>query len=288
MEYSNKSISVCRQCELLGISRSGKYYQPHRAEKGDCILRGLIDEIYTGAPFYGQRRIKYALKDSGYKVGRVRIRRLMRELGLSAIYPKRNLSRPGKKGQKYPYLLSGYEITKPLQVWSTDITYIRLAGGYVYLTAVIDWNSRYVLAWELSNTLDNGFCIAVVKRALGQGTPDIFNTDQGSQYTSEEFLKTFDGTGVQISMDGRGRALDNIFIERLWRTVKYEEVYLKQYKSMQDARENLSRYFKFYNTKRRHQALGYKTPEAVHFGTERSRITEGQGKMTQHYLNTVL
>ena len=272
MEYNNKAISACRQCELLGISRSGKYYQSRRADKGDCILRSLIDKIYTDAPFYGQRRIKHDLKDCGYKIGRVRIKRLMRELGLSAIYPKRNLSRPSKNGQKYPYLLSGYEITRPMQVWSTDITYIRLAGGYVYLTAVIDWSSRYVLAWELSNTLDNSFCIVVVKRALGLGTPDIFNTDQGAQYTSAEFLKTFDGTGVQISMDGRGRALDNIFIERLWRTVKYEEVYLKQYKNMQDARENLSRYFKFYNTRRPHQALGYKTPQEVHFGTERSKI----------------
>lgn len=272
MEPDNRAISVKRQCELLGISRSGLYYKPRPADAADHILRQLIDKEYTRYPFYGQRRMRVFLSGKLWQVGRVRIRRLMAELGLVAICPKRNLSHPGRNAKKYPYLLRDYAITRPMEVWSIDITYIRLAQGYAYLTAIIDWHSRYVVAWELSNTLDSWFCVEAAKRALATGTPDIFNMDQGSQFTSEAFLTVFAGSGVQISMDGKGRALDNIFIERLWRTVKYEEVYPRHYRDMREAREKLAGYFKYYNTIRPHQSLGYKTPEEVHFGRERSKI----------------
>lgn len=272
VERGNKVISVKRQCELLGINRGGLYYKPRPADADDHALRQLIDEEYTNHPFYGQRRMRVFLNGKFWQVGRVRIRRLMAELGLAAICPKRNLSRPGKNAKKYPYLLRDYAITRPFEVWSIDITYIRLAQGYAYLVAIIDWHSRHVVSWELSNTLDSWFCVEAAKRALSTGTPDIFNMDQGSQFTSEAFLRVFAGSGVQISMDGKGRALDNIFIERLWRTVKYEEVYPRQYRDMSEAREKLAKYFEYYNTVRPHQSLGYKTPEEVHFGRERSKI----------------
>lgn len=274
MERDNKTISIKRQCELLGISRAGLYYKPKHEAVTDHELRWLIDEEYTRHPFYGQRRMQVFLNGSKHPAGRVRIRRLMAEMGLVALCPKRNLSHPGKNAKKYPYLLRDYVITRTMEVWSIDITYIRLAHGYAYLTAIIDWHSRYVVAWELSNTLDSWFCVEAAKRALSTGTPDIFNMDQGSQFTSEAFLKVFEGTGVQISMDGKGRALDNIFIERLWRTVKYEEVYPGQYRDMKQAREKLTEYFKYYNSGRPHQSLGYRTPEEVHLDSGRSKILD--------------
>lgn len=224
----------------------------------------LIDEEYTRHPFRGSRRMRDYLQDQGQRVCRDRVRRLMRLLGLEAIYPKKRLSLGNQEHRKYPYLLRGLTIRQPNYVWCSDITYIRLKGGFVYLTAVMDWASRLVLSWELSNTLDSEFCIRALDRALERGKPRIFNTDQGSQYTSDGFTNRLQEASVQISMDGRGRAFDNIMIERLWRSVKYEEVYLKEYASVCECREELGKYFDFYNEERRHQGLGRRTPREVY------------------------
>ena len=228
----------------------------------------LIDEIYTKYPFYGSRRMSWELKSLGSFVGRKRAGRLMRLMGLEALFPKRNTSKPHPGHPVYPYLLRGLNITRTNQVWSMDITYIRLRQGFVYLAAVIDWKSRYVLSWKISNTLNNDFCVEALKEALEYGTPEIFNTDQGSQFTSEVFVRVLKDRGIQISMDGRGRALDNIFVERLWRSVKYENVYLKGYETIPDAEAGLREYFDFYNLKRHHQSLNYKTPWLVYSGLE--------------------
>jgi len=225
-----------------------------------------IDAIFTEWPFYGSRRMGEALNREGYDIGRDRIRTLMSKMGLEAIYPKKNLSKKHPNHKIYPYLLAEVEIVRPNQVWSTDITYIRLQQGFLYLTAVIDWFSRYVLSWRLSNSLEVYFCLEALEEALGNGCPEIFNSDQGSQFTSEEFTKTLLDKGVSISMDGRGRVFDNIFSERLWRSVKYEEVYLKEYRVYSDAYEGLSNYFQRYNNLRYHQSLDYKTPYEVHYG----------------------
>lgn len=227
------------------------------------MLLRLLDEQYTRTPFYGIRRMTAWLRTEGYLVNHKRVQRLLRQMGLMAIYPGPRTSVPHPAHRVYPYLLRGMPITRCNQVWSTDITYIRLQGGFIYLTAVIDWWSRYVLAWEVSNTLDESFCLAALDRALRRGTPDIFNTDQGSQFTSLDFTGRLLEAGVRISMDGRGRALDNIFVERLWRTVKYEDVYLKDYASMGEAVTGLREYFRFYNEERLHQALGYRPPVSV-------------------------
>jgi putative transposase len=226
----------------------------------------LMDEQFTRTPFYGARRLCVALKEQGYIVNRKKMRRLMQEMGLEAIYPKPNLSLSNKQHRKYPYLLRGMSIERAGQVWSEDITYIRLENGFVYLTAIIDWFSRYVLSWKLSNLLDTDFCIVALKEALVGGNPEIFNTDQGVQFTSSDFTEILEERGIAISMDGKGRALDNIFVERLWRSVKYEEVYLKDYRTMQDAEEGLRNYFDYYNCDRPHQSLGYRCPHEVHFG----------------------
>lgn len=223
-----------------------------------------IDLIYTVHPYYGKRRMSIELGKKGYKVGVDLARTLMRRMGLEAVYPKPNLSQPHPGHKVYPYLLRGVEITRVNQVWSTDITYLRMRNGFLYLTAVIDWYSRYVVAWRLSNSLDGLFCREVVQEALGKGLPNIFNTDQGSQYTSIEFTKILNAAGVLISMDGRGRALDNIWIERLWRTVKQEEVYLRDYKGGIDAHSSLGRYFHFYNEERPHSSLNYLSPGEVY------------------------
>lgn len=223
-----------------------------------------LDEIYTATPFYGSRRMQVALARRGLVVNRKRIQRLMRRMGLEAVGPKPRLSQAAPDHRVYPYLLRDVPIEHVDQVWSTDITYIRLRAGFVYLVAILDWCSRYVLAWELSVTVDGQFCLDALDRALASGRPTIFNTDQGAQFTSAAFTERLQAAGVQISMDGRGRALDNVFVERLWRSVKYEEVYLKDYASVTDARVHLGRYFRFYNHERPHQSLAYRTPAAVY------------------------
>lgn len=260
-------IPVSRQCELLSLSRASYYYKPWPDVKDeyDRQLMRLIDEQYTRTPFYGSRKMTTCLKRQGYKVNRKRIRRLMEQLGLEAVYPKPNLSKGAKEHKKYPYLLRDVEITRRDQVWSTDITYIRLKQGFIYLVAVIDWYSRYVLSWEISTTLDKEFCMKALNKALESGTPEIFNTDQGVQFTSLDFTGRLEDAGIQISMDGRGRALDNVFVERLWRSVKYEEVYLKDYQDVRIAKDGLRNYFQFYNAERPHQSLGNETPSEVYY-----------------------
>lgn len=263
IEPAHPAISLTRQCALIGLSRSSWYYQPTPVDAATVHLLHLLDEQYTRTPFYGIRRMTAWLHTQGYGVNHKRVRRLLRLMGLTAIYPGPRTSAPSPDHQVFPYLLRNVPIVRANQVWSTDITYIRLAGGFIYLTAVIDWWSRYVLAWEVSNTLDGYFCLAALERALARGCPEIFNTDQGAQFTSRTFTGRLTDAGVRISMDGRGRALDNIFVERLWRTVKYEEVYLREYASMGDAVAGLRSYFHFYNEERLHQSLGYRPPAKV-------------------------
>ncbi len=254
-----------RQCELLGLARSGLYYEPAGESEENLLLMRLIDEQFTRRPIFGVPRMTAWLRRQGYRVNPKRVRRLMRQMGLAAIYPKPRLSQGGPEGRRYPYLLQGLAIERPDQVWATDITYIRLARGFVYLVALMDWASRYVLAWEVSLTLETEFCLAALERALGLGRPEIFNSDQGSQFTSAAFTGRLAGAGVAISMDGRGRVFDNIFVERLWRSVKYEEVYLRDYGDVWEAQAGLGAYFVFYNVERPHQALGWRTPAQVYF-----------------------
>jgi putative transposase len=262
------AVSVRRQCELIFFNRSSLYYAPVPVSPEDQSVMNQIDEIYTKWPFYGARRMSWELKRLGLFVGRKRTGRLMRLMGLEAVFPKRNTSKPHPGHPVYPYLLRGVTVNRTNQVWSMDITYIRLKQGFVYLAAVIDWKSRYVLSWKISNTLTTDFCVEALKEALTYGTPEIFNTDQGCQFTSEEFVKVLRDRKIQISMDGRGRALDNIFVERLWRSVKYENVYLKGYETIPDAEAGLREYFDFYNLQRHHQSLAYKTPWLVYSGLE--------------------
>jgi putative transposase len=264
VEVDNSQISLRRQCQLLGLHRSGLYYQPSAESAENLQLMNLLDEQYTRTPFYGVRRMTAWLNQQGRDVNEKRVRRLLREMGLEAIYPKPRLSQPALGAQVYPYLLKDVGIKAVDQVWSTDITYIRLVGGFIYLMAILDWYSRYVVEWEVSVTLDGSFCIAALERALLRGQPEIFNTDQGSQFTSQSFTGKLLAAGIRISMDGRGRALDNIFVERLWRSVKYEEVYLKDYRNVVEAKRGLGDYFEFYNGERLHQSLGYQTPEEVY------------------------
>jgi len=259
------TIPVSRQCQLLDLARSSLYYRPRGPSEEDLALMRLIDEHYTATPFYGSRRMAAVLARAGHPVGRRRVRRLMRLMGLAAIYPKPRLSLPGKDAERYPYLLRGVQITRPDQVWSADITYIRLRRGFIYLVAVIDWFSRRVLAWRVSLTLEADFCLEALEEALAsRGAPEIFNSDQGSQFTSAAFTERLKQAGVRISRDGKGRALDNIFVERLWRSVKYEEVYLKDYAGVGQAVRSLGLYFDFYNHRRVHQALDYQTPAEVY------------------------
>lgn len=262
------AIPVSRQCELLGLPRSTFYYQAQPESPENLRLMRAIDEEYLEHPFYGSRRIAAVLG-----INRKRAGRLMRLMGLEAIYPKPSLSQPGRPSERFPYLLKGLVITRPNQVWGTDITYIPVRGGFLYLVAVLDWYSRYVLSWELSNTLDTGFCLQALQRALEVGTPEIFNNDQGCQFTSTEFVAVLKGAGVRISWDGKGRALDNVFVERLWRAVKYEEVYLHDYQSGLEAWSRLDAYFRFYSHERPHQALDYRTPVSVYFSHAGNRDT---------------
>lgn len=264
VEAQNPDITQRRQCQLLGLNRAGLYYQTVEESAQNLQLMCLLDEQYTRYPFYGVAKMTEWLRTQHYQVNPKRVRRLLREMGLMAIYPKPNLSRAGVGHKVYPYLLRGVAIERVNQVWSTDITYVRLSKGFVYLVAIIDWFSRYVLSWELSVSLDTAFCMSALEKALQRQRPEIFNTDQGSQFTSQEFTGRLFKEGIKISMDGRGRALDNIFVERLWRSVKYEEIYLKDYESVKEALQGLGRYFEFYNQERLHQALGYQTPEAVY------------------------
>jgi putative transposase len=251
---------------LLGVPRSTGYYAPCGPKASDLAVMRRLDAQYTATPFYGVERMTAHLQREGIRIGHNRVRRLRRVMGLEALYPKPRLSLPGGPEHRiYPYLLRGLRIERPNQVWSADITYIRLSQGFVYLVAVLDWFSRYVLSWSLSTTLDAWFCVQTLREALRRATPEIFNTDQGSQFTSGEWIAELTQAGVAISMDGRGRAFDNIFTERLWRSVKYEEVYLKDYAAVDEAREGLGGYFGFYNTARLHQALGYRPPVEVHF-----------------------
>ncbi|RVU80965.1 IS3 family transposase [Leucothrix sargassi] len=265
LEPDSKDFSTRKQCELLGINRSSLYYQPKPISKLDITLMNLLDEQYTKTPFYGVKRMTAHLKQLGHPVGQKRVRRLLRQMGLDAIYQHPNTSKPNPEHQVYPYLLRNVPITRCNQVWSTDITYIRLSKGFVYLMAVIDWYSRYVLGWSLSTTLEADFCIDTVGKLLHNGLRcEIFNTDQGSQFTSPRFTTPLIDLGIAVSMDGRGRALDNIFVERLWRSVKYECVYLRQFDTVSQARVGLKEYFEFYNHERLHQSLDYHTPAQVY------------------------
>ena len=264
MERGHAEISVRRQCGLLGVNRSGLYYQPVGESEENLWLMRLLDEQYTRTPFYGSRKLTEWLATVGHTVNRKRVSRLMELLGVEAVYPKPQLSRPGEGHRIYPYLLRGTKVERVNQVWSTDITYIRMAQGFVYLVAVMDWFSRFVLSWSLSLTMEEEFCVEALRRALRRGRPDIFNSDQGSQFTSEKFTGELAGRQIAISMDGRGRCMDNIFVERLWRSLKYEEVYLKDYASVPEARAGIARYFHFYNHERLHQSLDYRTPAAVY------------------------
>lgn len=264
VEPGHEQISLRRQCQLLGLHRSGLYYEPRAESDENLELMRLLDEQYTRCPFYGVRRMTAWLQQQGYPVNEKRVRRLLRKMGLLAVYPKPSLSQPARGAQIYPYLLEGVAVERVNQVWSTDITYIRLLAGFIYLVAIMDWYSRYVLAWEVSVTLDSSFCVAALERALSVAQPEIFNSDQGAQFTSLVFTERLLARGISISMDGRGRALDNIFVERLWRSVKYEEVYLKDYACVPEARHGLGGYFEFYNGERLHQSLNYQTPAAVY------------------------
>jgi putative transposase len=261
-------LSITKQCRLLNLCRSGVYYAPVPVSEKDRDLMRLIDKIHLEYPFLGSRGIRNELLDKGYKVGRSHIRTLMRKMGIEAIYKKPRLSEPHPGHAIYPYLLRGLSITAGNAVWATDITYIPMAKGFCYLVAIMDWASRKVLSWRLSNTLDTSFCIEALEEAIScYGTPQIFNTDQGSQFTSDAFIQILKNHNIMISMDGRGRWMDNVFIERLWKSVKYEEVYLKAYSSIAEARKELAKYFDRYNKKRRHQGLDDMTPDVVYWDT---------------------
>jgi putative transposase len=261
-------LSIVRQCQIVGISRTSMYYEPKPISSMDLELMRLIDEIHLRCPFYGSRRLRDKLNEKGHKVGRGHVATLMRKMRIEALYRKPRLSEPHPGHKIYPYLLRGMEITKANQVWSADITYIPMAKGFCYLIAIMDWASRRVLSWRLSNTMDTAFCTGALEEAIIRfGKPDIFNTDQGSQFTSEAFTGILNTNNIRISMDGKGRWKDNIFIERLWRSVKYEEVYLKAYGSIAEARQGIRNYFELYNYERPHQRLDKKTPDVVYWRT---------------------
>ena len=256
-----------RQCELLSVGRSGLYYEPVGTSAEQLALMRRIDEIHLKWPFYGSRKLCEALRTEGVNVNRKYMQRLMRLMGLESVAPKPNTSEPHPEHVVFPYRLRNLLIFRPNQVWATDITYIPMARGFAYLVAIIDWYSRRVLAWRLSNTLESTFCVEALQDALSRfPKPDIFNTDQGSQFTAEAFTKVLLGAGITISMDGRGRCIDNVFVERVWRSLKYEEVFLHSYENLDEARAGIGRYFEFYNTVRPHQALGYQTPDAFYRG----------------------
>jgi putative transposase len=267
MVTKTSELSITRQCKLLNISRSGLYYQPKSVSKEELKQMCLLDEGHMKHPYYGSRRLKGWLADHGHHLSRKKVVRLMRMMGIIPIYPKKNTSKPNRAHKVYPYLLRGMTIDRPNQVWCTDISYIPMAKGFLYLVAIMDWHSRKVLSWRLSNTMDVHFCLEVLDEAVARfGAPEIFNSDQGAQFTSEAFTGALKGHGIQISMDGKGRCMDNIFIERLWRSLKYEEVYLKAYDSVAEARQGIDDWMRFYNMARKHQGLADQTPDSVYFG----------------------
>ena len=260
LDEKDSKYSIREQCRILGINRSGLYYNPVPTSQETLTIMGLLDKEHTRHPFYGVPKMTEFLKRTGYTIGPDKVRTLLRMMGLEAIYPKPKTSISNKQHKIYPYLLKDVKITRPNQVWSADITYIKLEEGFVYLVAIMDWYSRYVLSWQLSNSLDAGFCVEALKEALESGKPDIFNTDQGCQFTSAAFTGALEQEDILISMDAKGRFFDNIFVERLWRTVKYEDIYIKGYRSIPEAQLGLVGYFDFYNNERYHQSLDYKTP----------------------------
>jgi putative transposase len=266
IEPDHDQLSVRRQCELLGLNRSTLYYQPAAESEENLALMRRIDQQYTARPYYGSRRMTAWLVQQGENVNRKRVQRLMRLMGLEAIYAKPKLSVGGRGHRVYPYLLRDVKIERPDQVWSADITYVPLARGFMYLAATIDWYSRYVISWRVSNTLDGSFCLDMLEEALGRGRPEVFNTDQGAQFTAQAWTSRLESAGVAVSMDGRGRCLDNIFVERLWRSVKYEDVYLRGYEAVPELERGLGRYFTFYNEERPHQSLEGRTPGEVYRG----------------------
>jgi putative transposase len=276
IEGSHPSLSVRRQCELLSLSRSGFYYEPTGESPENLRLMRRLDCEYTRRPYYGVARMTEWLRRKGEQINPKRVRRLMRVMGLEAIYPKKRLSVHGEGHKRYPYLLNGLLVDRPDQVWCADITYIGLRRGFAYLVAVLDWHSRYVLSWALSGSLETGFCLEALEDALLEARPEIFNTDQGVQFTSEAFTGRLERDGVRISMDGRGRVFDNIFVERFWRSVKYEEVYLNEYGDPGEARGRLREYIRFYNRERPHQALEYRTPAEVYFAGRGGLRREGR------------
>lgn len=264
---SHLDLSIARQTQLLDISRSGFYYQPVPVSPEEIQIMGFMDKIFTDCPFYGSRRIKHGLESEPYEIFicREHVQRLMRQMGLEAIYPKKRTTTPNLQHLKYPYLLKNLPIIRPNQVWGTDITYIKLKDSFCYLVALLDWFSRYVIAWTLAETLDINFCIENLQRALELNIPEIHNSDQGSHFTSPQYIEILLGKNIDISMDGRGRYMDNIFTERLWRTVKYENVYISDYRVPHEARQGIGEYFNFYNNRRKHQSLGYRTPAQLYF-----------------------
>jgi putative transposase len=276
IDTNHPTLSIRRQCELLDLNRSTYYWQPASESTLNLELMRLIDQEYTRAPFYGYRKMTARLNNEHqYAVNTKRVARLMRKMGLQALYPRPGTSIPDRQHKKYPYLLRGLDIDRPNQVWAADITYVPLPHGFMYLVAIMDWFSRFVLAWQLSNTLDGGFCLEALRRALRDGQPDIFNTDQGVQFTAYAFTDELEAANIRVSMDGRGRFFDNIFIERLWRTVKYEDIYLKGYETVPALAGGLGDYFQLYNFDRPHQSLGYRTPADVHFAVEVPILSSG-------------
>ncbi|MBP7190676.1 MAG: IS3 family transposase [Rickettsiaceae bacterium] len=268
IEHDKADLTIAEQCKLIGLNRSSYYARPKSLELKDYEIMRKIDEVFTEHPYFGTRRMEQELRDVGYDIGRKKVRHYYRIMGIEAIYPKMNLSKRNQAHKVYPYLLRNYKITGPNKVYSTDITYIRLKHGFVYLVAVIDWYSRYILSWRVSISLDNSFCVeAVCEAIMLYGSPKIFNTDQGVQYTSKNFIAILEQYQIAISMDGKGRALDNIFIERFWRSLKQEKIYRMDLESVKEAKEAISEYMEFYNKRRKHQSLGYKTPEAIHFAS---------------------
>ncbi len=261
------TLPVTKQCQLLSLNRSTAYYQPKGVSDDDLKIMRRIDEMHLKRPFYGSRRIRDWLEAENHDINRKRVQRLMRLMGITALYPKKGTSHPGKGHKIYPYLLKGLEIDRPNQVFCTDITYVPMAKGFVYLVAIMDWHSRKILSWRLSNSMDTDFCIDALEEAIKHyGVPEIFNTDQGSQFTSEAFTDVLKSAKIKISMDGKGRWVDNVMIERFWRSLKHEEVYLKAYESVNDARVNIRKYINFYNAERKHQSLD-KTPDQAYFGS---------------------
>ena len=279
IDWGRPELSVVRQCELLDISRSSVYYSPVQASEYELELMGLIDKQYLRTPFYGSRKMAAWLRGQGHQVNRKRVQRLMRRMGIEAIYRRPKTSRPTSGHKVYPYLLRGLQIDRVNQVWATDITYIPMSRGFMYLVCVMDWHSRYVLSWRLSNTLEADFCVDALEQALSSNLPGMFNTDQGSQFTSDAFTSVLLAHGVRISMDSVGGYMDNVFVERLWRSVKYEEVYLKAYEGVAEARAGIGAYLRFYNSERPHQALDYRTPAQV-FEEGRNQVHQPEMSVT--------